>query len=74
MLPRKQRGRWIVHYQNSVFDDYEKRVAIIGSDNQHIEYLFVRENELVATPAVVRLWEMEAEAATDHSSAAINSD
>ena len=27
-----------------VFGDYEKRVVIISSDNQHIEYLFVRED------------------------------
>ena len=26
-----------------VFGDYERRVVIIGSDNLHIEYLFVRE-------------------------------
>ena len=26
-----------------VFGDYEKRVVIIGSDNLHIEYLFVKE-------------------------------
>ncbi len=28
-----------------VFGDYEKRVIIISSDNRHIEYLFVREEE-----------------------------
>jgi len=28
-----------------VFGDYEKRVVIIGSDNQHIEYLFVQESK-----------------------------
>ena len=27
-----------------VFGDYEKRVVIIGSDDLHIEYLFVRED------------------------------
>ena len=26
-----------------VFGDYERRVVIIGSDNLHIEYLFVKE-------------------------------
>ena len=28
-----------------VFGDHEKRVIIISSDNRHIEYLFVREDE-----------------------------
>lgn len=28
---------------NRVFGDYKKRVAIISSDNLHIEYLFVQE-------------------------------